>query len=780
MDFSVEVIILVIKINVPRLKKYYFRILTLFVVLSITLTVGLSLVMYNIYTVNTMKQIDSVSVQMLNKSSYFCESIMGIARTFAMQTYFDTDMSIYMNSKERDSQLQQSIMISLTSKRNSYPFIHSVYVYNKNFKTMIGTDYSPISLQEVGNEKIMDVLKGESESGYMVIPRKISPLQDRQVNNILSILMSERNARDEAGRNAILVNMNASAFLEQQNTASIAHGNKMFIMDGQGIILAHTDEKEFMKDYSQWDYIRHIMNSSGGSGSLRDRVDGNEYLVSYVTNPSLKWTIVNLIPIASVLETPAKVQQQIIILCSIILVSGLLLSSLFSRTIYKPVGKIVTQISKEDSSEEYKNNLNEMEYISKIYNEVVNRARVLYHQHQSNLSFLRDEFLRNSLVYETEDKDMEEQFGKYEIELAPKDLLVVVLRTAEYDSVEENLKPIYKIGISNGIHERLEGDFNHLTLPMWKGEFVVLINFDPTGEHSLEALLGKFKEIQEYVKETFGVLLTISIGEPVEEAKDMRSSYLHALRLMKYRVMHGPETILHNKHIEDRVNEDFQYPEEIEKAIVAALKTGKRNAFENEVNEWLNLAAGYRYEQFSYVFMQISLSCIKHIASINGNQKPEWLSNYNHVAQRFEEMESLQEVQKWFLELFDQYRLAVEAIQENKSEKNVELVRQAENYIRQNFHNPDLNVDALAEKFNFSPNYFGKLFKEINNINVSDFISELRFEKAKELLKETELNVNEVAVRSGFNNINYFYYAFRKNVGLTPASYRVGSRDSSK
>ena len=120
-------------------------------------------------------------------------------------------------------------------------------------------------------------------------------------------------------------------------------------------------------------------------------------------------------------------------------------------------------ISKEDGSQVYQSNLNEMEYISKIYNEVVQRAKVLYHQHQTNLSFLRDEFLRNLLDHEMEDNhDIIEQFEKYEIDLNPQKLMVILLRVDQYATVQESLKPIFKIGISNAVNERLNGHFKHI------------------------------------------------------------------------------------------------------------------------------------------------------------------------------------------------------------------------------------------------------------------------------------------------------------------------------
>ncbi|MBL8025662.1 MAG: helix-turn-helix domain-containing protein, partial [Fibrobacteres bacterium] len=53
------------------------------------------------------------------------------------------------------------------------------------------------------------------------------------------------------------------------------------------------------------------------------------------------------------------------------------------------------------------------------------------------------------------------------------------------------------------------------------------------------------------------------------------------------------------------------------------------------------------------------------------------------------------------------------------------------------------------------------------------FLSELRFEKAKELLRMTSLPLQTIAQQSGFANINYLCTVFRKQIGLTPLQYRL-------
>jgi len=57
-------------------------------------------------------------------------------------------------------------------------------------------------------------------------------------------------------------------------------------------------------------------------------------------------------------------------------------------------------------------------------------------------------------------------------------------------------------------------------------------------------------------------------------------------------------------------------------------------------------------------------------------------------------------------------------------------------------------------------------------ININEYIKQLRINKAKELLETTDYKTNEISDMSGFTNVSNFYLVFKKEVGLTPSSYR--------
>lgn len=83
-----------------------------------------------------------------------------------------------------------------------------------------------------------------------------------------------------------------------------------------------------------------------------------------------------------------------------------------------------------------------------------------------------------------------------------------------------------------------------------------------------------------------------------------------------------------------------------------------------------------------------------------------------------------------------------------------------------------LSLQELARSCFYNPSYFSRRFKECYGITVTEFISQSRLEKAKRLLEETAMPVDEVALECGFGSRNAFYKLFRAHLGMTPKEYR--------
>ncbi|KRE70391.1 AraC family transcriptional regulator [Paenibacillus sp. Soil750] len=131
--------------------------------------------------------------------------------------------------------------------------------------------------------------------------------------------------------------------------------------------------------------------------------------------------------------------------------------------------------------------------------------------------------------------------------------------------------------------------------------------------------------------------------------------------------------------------------------------------------------------------------------------------------------DSFEFLKKMAESLFD-LRLSVER---NRAAAVVEKIR---SYIEEHI-GEDLSLVRLASVIHFNPSYLSRLFKQESGVNLSDYIDEVRVEKAKNLLKQDVLKIAEVGSQVGYETPHSFTRFFKKLTGMTPVEYREILRD---
>jgi two-component system, response regulator YesN len=109
---------------------------------------------------------------------------------------------------------------------------------------------------------------------------------------------------------------------------------------------------------------------------------------------------------------------------------------------------------------------------------------------------------------------------------------------------------------------------------------------------------------------------------------------------------------------------------------------------------------------------------------------------------------------------------------EHKSEQgNKKIIEQIKEYIERHLHE-DITLNAIATKFFLNSSYLSQLFKSETGENYVDFLMRIRVEKAKKLLKDKNLRIQDICELVGYNDSKYFGQLFKKQVGILPSEYK--------
>jgi len=113
-----------------------------------------------------------------------------------------------------------------------------------------------------------------------------------------------------------------------------------------------------------------------------------------------------------------------------------------------------------------------------------------------------------------------------------------------------------------------------------------------------------------------------------------------------------------------------------------------------------------------------------------------------------------------------------ERVQELRHSRSLHgSIRQAVDYLQDHYMD-EVTLEAMCERVHMSAAYFSRLFQKETGVTFTAYLTKLRLQEARRLLRHTEYPVYDIAERAGYRNTRYFMKLFKETVGLTPTEYR--------
>ena len=111
---------------------------------------------------------------------------------------------------------------------------------------------------------------------------------------------------------------------------------------------------------------------------------------------------------------------------------------------------------------------------------------------------------------------------------------------------------------------------------------------------------------------------------------------------------------------------------------------------------------------------------------------------------------------------------------DEKDDKEPVYDKMIDNVIRdiREHYMEDISLTMLADKYAVSTGHMSNMIKEQLQVGFSDYIASLRMQRAKELLRDESMSIQDIAETVGYNDYFYFTKVFKKVVGISPSKYR--------
>ena len=113
-----------------------------------------------------------------------------------------------------------------------------------------------------------------------------------------------------------------------------------------------------------------------------------------------------------------------------------------------------------------------------------------------------------------------------------------------------------------------------------------------------------------------------------------------------------------------------------------------------------------------------------------------------------------------------------QSIFESKSAGRQQVIHKIKEWIKKNYHDPDLTLYKISEAVSLPEKMVPLIFKEHVGVNISDYIEDVRINFAKSKLIHSDDSIEDIAILSGYNSAHSFRRAFKRNTGSSPSDYR--------
>jgi len=259
--------------------------------------------------------------------------------------------------------------------------------------------------------------------------------------------------------------------------------------------------------------------------------------------------------------------------------------------------------------------------------------------------------------------------------------------------------------------------------------------------------------------------VTIGIGKIVFSLSNLKDSYNEALKCLNYKFLMPADYIIAPEDLKQQIRLfDFdKFKEEIFLQI-RLQDEGKIHELVENMIQTVQLSSMSK-KDIQYEYSSIVNRLISGIRSENANDSFEASAPFPDE----NGADYLPRMKTW-IENF-----CCECVEFLRTERHGGVRRlsvMAMEYIKDNFADSGLSLMTVCNHLSVSMSYFSTFFKENAGKTFIEYLTEVRMDKAKELLTNTDMMLYSIAEKVGYENPAYFTVAFKKNNGMNPKEYR--------
>jgi len=534
-------------------------------------------------------------------------------------------------------------------------------------------------------------------------------------------------------------------------------GNTVILDNKNNLITAISDE-----DYLYSETFTKLLASPENTSSQNIVLNNKKYLFAFSISESTGWKYVTLVPTDSIFSeiTSAKLILLFTLLV-ILLIGGTIIVFLMNMN-YKPI-QYLSQLSEKVLSigKQPKDELDTVRSAIEYLNTQNTQLNVELHSNEYAIKeYLLFQLLNGHISTVEELNNKGANIG---IKFTKSAYRVVIFyirnlkSLLEFDSID-----IIKT-IESNLLDKSEGFVRDNSD---NDQFALILATDEIESPKLEEMLIK---IHSALKDKLGLSVTIGIGNAYKSISSIPKSYMEATTAVDYRLIKGIDRLIH-------FNEIIIVKSKIDVAIGHApeklkmfIKQGNIEQIENLLTNILNYLKENNISIFSarIICFDIINTVIKTVNEFcKDNLIPVIEYPDVFLLSEFETVDDLAIIVRNLSDDICKY------LKESKESSPVSTTDLMVVYLKNNYTDCDFSIQQMADHFDLALPNLSSFFKENTGHNILDYVTNLKIEKAKNLLATSNIPLKDIGMEVGYYNVTSFIRRFKQVTGETPGEYR--------
>ncbi len=399
---------------------------------------------------------------------------------------------------------------------------------------------------------------------------------------------------------------------------------------------------------------------------------------------------------------------------------------------------------------------------------------------QENEDFQRQRFFSELVENDLSVPELIQKAKKLEIELSARSYNIILFKC--YQNEEHIREPYSELVIQ--MEDQIQTNFsvrNHMILFRRPLEGWAILIKGSEREPAAAVTRRCIAELEDLFTGGQTPDYFIGVGMPVQRLQQISTSFDEASRAFAYRYIIGKNrTFFYNEisHAPFVQNSGLSLKtldtSKIDKMIIDRfLKSGLYSDVLHFVDDYFENAGDEHLDSLlfrQYLAMDIHIGAAAFLDEI-GIGKAALIERCGDLDRITDDLSSLEKTKAHIAAVLS---CALQLRDQSANQKYHGLLSEAETFIQKNFQSENLSLNQVARSVNVSPTHFSTIFSQEKGITFIEYLTTVRMDKAKELLRCSSLKSSEIGYAVGYKDPHYFSYIFKKIQGCTPKEYRSG------